>query len=226
MISSTDLDERTIDHPSLHGLVEETPCFSFTAGHRIFRAGEPCRDLAILGSGTARVYVSGGRDRQVILYHLEPDDLCPVSLASLLSGGAYPADAIAETDVKIRYLQARTVKVLLQAHPELHAQCLAFLAASYCSSIGQTRDLLFDPLDIRLARLLSEQFKRSADNAIRLTHDDVASELGTTRVVASRMLKKLEQNDCIELHRRKISLKHSHALQKLLSISDHAEAPA
>ncbi len=221
-MTSTGPGEWTIKHPSLAALLDETLCFAFTAGHRIFRAGQPCHYVPVLESGAVRVFVCGSRDRQVALYHLGPDDLCPVSLASLLSGSVYPAEALAESDVKVRFLQARRIKGVMLADPELHAAFLAFVSEAYCSSIERARGLLFDPLDVRLARLLSEEFRRSADNSIRVTHDDVASELGTTRVVASRMLKKLEQDDCIELRRRKISLKNSLALQKLLSISEHA----
>jgi CRP/FNR family transcriptional regulator len=68
-------------------------------------------------------------------------------------------------------------------------------------------DVVFERLDARLASRLSELFEESNGNWVTITHEQLATELGTTREVISRMLKYLEtQTGCIKLHRGRIEL--------------------
>jgi CRP/FNR family transcriptional regulator len=65
-------------------------------------------------------------------------------------------------------------------------------------------DTAFEPLDMRLACLLGRLFERSGNDSLDVTHQELSQELGTSREVVSRLLKKLEQQDCIILKRGQI----------------------
>jgi CRP/FNR family transcriptional regulator len=73
----------------------------------------------------------------------------------------------------------------------------------------------FQRLDLRLACLLGQLFERNKSAAISMTHEDLARELGTTRVVVSRLLKEFERMGCIRLQRGQIELLSSEALERL-----------
>ena len=135
------------------------------------------------------------------------------------------AAATAETTLRVRYLAGEKFDIVLGQLPEISSVFLdAFVGCLY-DLLCTTRQVMFDPLDIRLAHLLDEQFSNSPDQSINFTHEDIAHELGTTRVVASRMLKKLEHANCIRLCRRKITLNDAEALKKLVDDSIPVSRP-
>ena len=75
-----------------------------------------------------------------------------------------------------------------------------------------TAAAVFDNLDLRLACFLGRMFERSNNQPLKLTHEDIARELGTSREVISRILKQFEHQGCIRLARGMIDLV---ALQEL-----------
>ena len=83
---------------------------------------------------------------------------------------------------------------------------LSSLADTVCTMVQTFYDTVFEPLDTRLACLLGRLFERAGSDTLEITHLELSQELGTTREVVSRLLKKLEQQDCIILKRGKILL--------------------
>lgn len=205
--------------PALAELVAATPVVDRAAGEAIFASGEPCRHLPILVSGNIRIFASGHNGRQVTLYRLKPGEVCPISLSSLLQCCPYPATAVAETRVAVRFLPADEFESTIRRTPEIFSVFLQTFAACLYDSVCTAQQLMFDSLDVRLANLLDEQFDGSPDQTINFTHEEIAHELGTTRVVASRLLKKLERANCIRLCRRKIALNDAAALKNLTHAS-------
>ncbi len=201
---------------ALTDLIRISPQKVLTAGTKLFHSGAFCEYLPLLESGMARVYASDDSDRQVTLYRLNPGEICTLSLSTLLQNRSYPAAAVAETDSKVRCLNAEAFKSLVVRDPELFAIFLGTFADCLCNSVCTTRRLLFDPLDVRLAQFLSDRFSDRTDQTLHVTHDEIAKELGTTRVVTSRLLKQLERANCIQLCRRKIRLIDPTALKELI----------
>jgi len=212
--------------PALAELIAATPTVDISVGETLFQSGQPCTHLPLLVAGNARVFASGQSGRQVTLYRLQPDDVCAISLSALLQDSRYPATASAETAVQVRYLDGEKFQAIIRQVPEAFTIFLDSFASCLYDSVCTARQLMFDPLDMRLAHLLHNRFADSPDEAINLTHEDIAHELGTTRVVASRMLKKLEHANCIRLCRRKIALHDADALRALVNNSGQVSSPA
>lgn len=206
---------RLLELPALAGLIASTAAIEYEPGEAVYKFGAPCTTFPLVVSGNARVYTSSDSGRRVTLYRLKPGEVCPISLSTLLQHNTYPATAIAETALQVRYLEGEKFITAITQTPELFSVFLDTFSGCLYNSVCTARQLMFDPLDVRLAHLLYEQFADSPDRAINLTHEDIANELGTTRVVASRMLKKLEHANCIHLRRKKIALNDANALKKL-----------
>lgn len=81
---------------------------------------------------------------------------------------------------------------------------LSSLLDTVCTMVQSFYDTAFEPLDMRLACLLGRLFERANSNSLDITHQELSQELGTTREVVSRLLKKLEQQKCIVLKRGRI----------------------
>lgn len=215
-----------LELPALVELINATPLVGRKSGEALFHAGESCTGIPILLSGTARVYTSGNSGRQVTLYRLKPGEVCPVSLSALLQQSVYPAAATAETPLQVRYLAGEDFRKAISQDPETFSIFLNTFAGCLYDSVCLARQLMFDSLEVRLANLLYDQLANNPEQAITLTHEEIARELGTTRVVASRMLKKLEHADCIRLRRRQIALNDVHALKEMLGDREEISNPA
>lgn len=203
--------------PALSALIENTPLEELAPGDHLFRPDEVCVNLPVVVMGIARVYVRNEHNRQVTLYQLRPGAICPLSLSTLLQNSLYPAGAIAETRVQLRYLPGEKLKPLIQQSREASSALLDTIAGSLYEAIRTARSLMFAPLDMRLAQLLRNRFATAPDEVIHLTHEQLANELGTTRVVVSRLLKRLEHSRCIQLRRREIVLTDPEALENIIA---------
>jgi len=203
--------------PTLAGLVASSPLSECAAGEALFTTGERCITLPVIESGTARVYASSNNGRQVTLYRLNAGAICPISLSTLLKKSTYPATAVAETRVQVRHLSSKNLKSAITGTPEAFSTFLDTFANCLYDSVCTAHQLMFEPLDVRLANLLHEKLAESPDQTINFTHEAIAREIGTTRVVVSRLLKKLEHADCIRMYRKKIMLHDAHTLKSLVS---------
>jgi CRP/FNR family transcriptional regulator len=214
------------DSPALAALIALTPIKNLAAGESLFQSGEFCTSIPVILSGSARIYTTGDDGRKATLYRLKPGDVCPLSLSALLQHSTYPATATAETASQVRYLAGDKFKTVIRQSPDIFGIFLDTFAGCLYNSLCTARQLIFDSLDIRLAHLLNEQFSDSPYQSINLSDEDIANELGTTPVVASSILKKLEHADCIRLSHTEITLHNADALKKLVNNSIQLNNPA
>ena len=92
---------------------------------------------------------------------------------------------------------------------------MATLARRLSDVMRVVEQVTFQRLDLRLACLLGQLFERNKSAAISVTHEELARELGTSRVVISRLLKEFENMGCIRLGRSEIELLSPQALARL-----------
>ncbi|TCK18210.1 CRP/FNR family transcriptional regulator [Thiogranum longum] len=201
--------------PPVVKLIENTPVSGYDTGDMLFNSGEPCAGLPVIISGNARIYASSEAGRQVTLYRLKAGEMCPISLSAVLKNSVYPATAIAESPMEVHFVSGDALKTTLIETPEIFGAFLHTFADCLYESVCTANKLMFEPLDVRLAGLLHEKLADNPEQSINFTHEDIAKELGTTRVVVSRLLKKLEHADCIRMQRRKITLQDANSLRKL-----------
>ncbi len=155
-----------LEMPALAGLIASMPVVERAAGEALFQSGEPCTNLPLVVSGNALIYATDQAGRQVTLYRLHPGDICPISLSALLQHSTYPAAASAETPVQLRYLPGEKLKTAFSSTPEIFSALLATFADCLFDSMCTARQLMLDPLDVRPAQLLNEQFRNGPDQAI------------------------------------------------------------
>ena len=154
------------------------------SGTHIFAAGSPCGAFLFLLSGRVRVAKTGENGREIVLYRVEPGETCIVTTMCLMTGAAYDADGIAETDIQAQALPMGGFRELLA----LSAGFRDFVFLAFGTRIGDllllVEEVAFRRIDQRLAARLLELSRHDAD--IGATHQDLAMELGTAREVISR----------------------------------------
>ncbi|NOY48099.1 MAG: Crp/Fnr family transcriptional regulator [Chlorobi bacterium] len=176
-------------------------------GFKIMEIGEYVKAMPLLVSGAIKILREDNDGDELLLYFLEKGDTCAMTLACCIGQTKSEIRAIAETDTKI-------IMVPIQKMEEWSAKYKSwrnYVFESYHTRLNEMLDTIdsiaFLKMDERLIKYLKEKRRISKDNTIRNTHQEIAYELHTSRVVISRLLKKLENLNKIELHRNHIVIK-------------------
>ena len=169
-------------------------------------AGSLCTSFMLLLDGTVRVYQDSVDGREMTLYRINPGDVCLMSLNSLLHNKPFRANARSETDVRMLIIDEKDFHLAMGVSATFRTIMLTSLVDTVCTMVHSFYDTAFEPLDMRLACLLGRLFERADSEEISVTHQELSQELGTSREAISRLLKKLEQQNCIVLKRGQIIL--------------------
>jgi CRP/FNR family transcriptional regulator len=169
-------------------------------------AGSRCTGFMLLLDGTVRIYQDAVDGREMTLYRISKGDICLMSLNSLLHDKPFRANAKSETGVRMLMISAEDFHAAMGASNIFRKIILTSLVDTVCVMVQSCYDTAFESLDMRLACLLGRLFERAGTETLNVTHQVLAQELGTSREVISRLLKKLEQQECIVLKRGQILL--------------------
>lgn len=166
--------------------------------------GDSCQNLALLLRGTVRVYKIGETGREITLYRLERSESCVLTASCILSQRPFPALAITETPVQAILIPAPILRQWVAQFDGWRSYIFDLMAHRLAAVITTVEEVAFGRMDVRLARFLAET--APASTSLHLTHQEIASELGTAREVISRILKDFEKEGLIGLARGQINL--------------------
>lgn len=170
--------------------------------------GSYVKSMPLLVSGAIKIIREDNDGDELLLYFLEKGDTCAMTLTCCLGETKSEIRAIAETDAKL-------IMIPIQKMEEWSAKYKSwrnFVFKSYHDRLNEMLETIdniaFLKMDERLLKYLNEKARLTNDNTVHNTHQEIAYELHTSRVVISRLLKKLEKLDKIELHRNFIIIKN------------------
>ncbi|MCV6625002.1 MAG: Crp/Fnr family transcriptional regulator [Cellvibrionaceae bacterium] len=180
------------------------PTVTVAAGTTVLQQGQSCQHCLIVSQGRVKVFARARDGRELLLYRIEPEQLCVLTTACLLGGEPFPAEAISETEVTAHALPINDFKQLLLSEPEFQQRVLKGFSQRLSALMAQMESLTLHSLDQRLHHYLCQQAARG--NRFDCTHQDIATEIGSSREVVSRHLKTLEQQGLLQLGRGHIIL--------------------
>ena len=176
-------------------------------GDKLIEIGQYVRSMPLLVSGAIKILREDNDGDELLLYFLEKGDTCAMTLTCCLGQTKSKIRAIAETEAKL-------IMIPIEKMEEWSAKYKSwrnFVFESYHNRLNELLETIdsiaFLKMDERLLKYLNEKARISNDNVIHNTHQEIAYELHTSRVVISRLLKKLENLEKLELHRNHIVLK-------------------
>ncbi|WP_299051237.1 Crp/Fnr family transcriptional regulator [uncultured Polaribacter sp.] len=177
-------------------------------GYKMMDIGDYVRSMPLLISGAIKILREDNDGDELLLYFLEKGDTCAMTLTCCIGQTKSEIRAIAETD-------ATLIMIPIQKMEEWSGKYKSwrnFVFESYHNRLNEmfsTIDsIAFLKMDERLLKYLKEKSRIAKDNIIHSTHQEIAYELHTSRVVISRLLKKLENLGKLELHRNHILVKN------------------
>ncbi len=191
-------------------LVREAMLVQVPAQHFIGMEGDACVHLALVLSGQARVYKSGESGREITLYRIRAGESCIMTASCILSQQAFPAFAITETEVEALLIPAGVLRGWMARHTTWQQYLFGLLADRLAAVISVVEDVTFRRMDARLATHLLA----APGNVLATTHEAIATELGTSREVVSRLLKRFEDEGFIHRTRGHITVADARALRK------------
>lgn len=175
-------------------------------GFKLMDIGEYVRRMPLLISGAIKVLREDNDGDELLLYYLEKGDTCSMTLTCCMGDSKSEIRAIAETEAKL-------IMVPIEKMDEWAAKYKSwrnFVFESYHNRLNELLHTLdnvaFGKMDMRLTNYLKEKARINGENIIHSTHQEIAYDLHSSRVVMSRLLKKLEQMGKIKLHRSYIEL--------------------
>lgn len=175
-------------------------------GGTLMEIGQYIKSMPLLVSGVIKVLREDGNGDELLLYFLEHGDTCAMTLSCCMGETKSEIRAIAET-------QSKFVMVPVQKMEEWLAKYKSwrnFVLASYHSRLNELLEtvdsIAFLKMDERLLKYLTDKTRVTKDNIIHNTHQEIAYDLHSSRVVISRLLKKLENMGKLELHRSHIKI--------------------
>ena len=171
---------------------------------KIIDIGEYVKVMPLLVSGAIKILREDNDGDELLLYFLEKGDTCAMTLSCCIGQTKSEIRAIAETDAKLIMIPIEK----MEEWSEKYKSWRRFVFESYHNRLNEMLETIdsiaFLKMDERLIKYLIKKAKISNDNSIYSTHQEIAYELHTSRVVISRLLKKLESLGKIELHRSHI----------------------
>lgn len=175
-------------------------------GATLMDIGEQIQYMPLLLSGAIKVMREDENGDELLLYFLEHGDTCTMTLTCCLGQSKSKIRAIAEMDTELLLVPVSKMEEWITKYQSWRN----FVFESYNSRMMEMLEtidsLAFMKMDERLYKYLTDSVKLHGSTTITKTHQDIANELHTSRVVVSRLLKTLEHKKKIELHRNKIEV--------------------
>ncbi|HEB95918.1 MAG TPA: Crp/Fnr family transcriptional regulator [Sedimenticola thiotaurini] len=186
-------------------LLQHASLVRLEQGQYICHEGHACPHLALVIEGTARVFKLGDSGREITLYRVEPGQSCILTASCILSRQPFPALASCDTDLTAAVVSATLVKRWLAESEDWRDYIFGLIAGRLASIISVVEEVAFRRMDRRIADYLIHRAGQG-ETLLHATHQQIASDLGTSREVVSRILKDFDSSGLLRVRRGTIQL--------------------
>jgi len=172
----------------------------FKKGDVIVTEGQFVKILPIVISGGLRVYQTK-EEREILLYYVEPSQTCMMSLSACFFNNQSPSQAVVAEPSEVLTVPTQLVTQWQIAYPSWNNFVIRTFRNRYDELLNTFESVAFKHMDKRVMEYLHFRTSKQKSREVEISHQELANELGTTRVVISRILKQFEMDKTVELHR-------------------------
>ena len=187
------------------------------AGGVPFRKGDVCKNFILILHGCVRVQLSSEGGREVTLYRVRPGDTCALTTSCLVGKEDYPAEAIVEEDVTALMIPDSEFRQALLDSETFRLFVFRGFSGRLCAIVSRMESVTLKTID---QRLVAQLLKGDSDLLSNITHQVLATEIGTAREVVSRKLRSFESNGLIRSSRGRIEILDREKLSALAGAPD------
>ncbi|MEW4983833.1 MAG: Crp/Fnr family transcriptional regulator [Cycloclasticus sp.] len=174
-------------------------------GQQIAYEGMSSEWFFVVLSGDIRVYKMHESGKEVTLFNITNDESCILTVFSILSQEYYPAFASTQSELTALMIPAASFKKWVDEHSILRDHIFLSLSGRLKDILNTFDDVIFQRMDNRIAKFILDKCPSNGD-ALNITHEQLSQELGTNRVVVSRILEAFAAEASIALSRGRITL--------------------
>jgi len=172
-------------------IVKESAIEQFAKGTEILREEQYVKVLPIVISGLVKVY-SRFNEKELLIYYIEPAQSCVMTFYAALKNTPSKVFATTEQDSEILLIPVRLLPSWLREYPDFNELFYNQFNLRYSELLDTIGHLLINKMDKRLLEHLKRKSDLLQGQPIKMSHSQIANELGTAREVVTRVLKKLE----------------------------------
>lgn len=187
-------------------LYEHSVKKNFSPGEVILNENAYIRSIPIVTKGSVRVMRTDEDGREILLYYIKAGESCIMSFLGGMHQETSKVKAIVEEDAEILFLPMEKVTLFIKEYP----QWLDYIFRLYHKRFEELLEIVnavaFKKMDERLFNLIKKKCELTQSRILNVTHEQLANELGTARVVVSRLLKQMEDEGLVKPGRNKIVL--------------------
>lgn len=191
-------------------LVEKLQQYSikktYEAGDIILNENAHIRSIPIVIKGTLKVIRTEEDGREILLYYIKTGESCIMSFLGGLHNETSKVKAEVEDDAEILFLPLEKVSLFIKEYPQWLDYIFRLYHKRFEELLEVVNAIAFKKVDERMLDLLHKKVELTGNHTLKITHEQLANELGTARVVVSRLLKQLEEIGKVKLGRNKIVL--------------------
>ena len=177
--------------------------------------GGDCMGLVLVERGCLRAYLLSEEGREVTVFRVAAGESCVLSATCVMSQITFETHMVAEEETELLVLNSGTFRRLTEEN--IHIRCFLYEMAAerFSEVLWVMQQILFMGFDRRLALFLAETCRRTGDVRLKMTHEQIARDLGSAREVVTRMLRRFSEEGLVELGRGTVTVLDLEGLARL-----------
>jgi CRP/FNR family transcriptional regulator len=175
-------------------------------GETMLNPGQTIRAVPIVLSGTFKVSRINDEGQELLLYYVREGESCAMTFTCCMMAHTSVIKGTAEEDSELLCIPVDVTDEWMMKYRTWKRFVMNTFLNRFTEVLKSIDDVAFKKLDDRLVNYLKEKSRATGSSLINLSHQRIADELGTNRVVISRLLKRLEIDKKLLLYRNQIRL--------------------
>jgi len=193
-------------NPLLEEIEESASNQSVSAGTVIMRTGQYIKNTVLVLSGSIKIYRQDDDGGEFLMYYLQPGQACAISMICATKNEQSEIMAKVVEDAELVLIPLHLMDKWMMQHRSWYEFVIETYRNRFEEVLTVVDSIAFRAMDERLEFYLKRHQDACGCNDLKLSHQEIANELNTSREVISRLLKKLEQRGTVKLHRNHIEL--------------------
>lgn len=185
-------------------IAEASTLRTFYRDEVIMHAGGYFKSTILVVDGLVKLYRENEDGGEYFMYYLEGGEGCALSMICAARNKASEVTGVAVEDTTAIQIPLELMDILMRDYKSWYYFVVLTYRSRFEDLLNVIDQIAFKNMDERLMHYLDGQFSELNTNLLQITHQQIASDLNSTREVISRLLKKMEQNGVLKLHRNAI----------------------
>jgi CRP/FNR family transcriptional regulator len=201
----------TADNNLIREFQQAATLAKIPAGKDVFVEGDSVKAIALLISGVVRVYKIGATGREITLYRFGLGQSCILTANAILSKQSFPAIATVEKEAEAVLIPSDVFRDWVNRYDLWRGFVFDLLSQRLSNVMEIVDEVAFRRMDVRVASFLLTRYR--VHNPMRITHQEIAAELGSSREVMSRILEDFAERGLIRVSRGEVEVLDDEELQ-------------